>query len=245
MKPLAHTSLFSLSVGAPWEIRRLVHPAENRIIDVYTKSGDIGAYSGIIALIPEYAVGFDILAGGSYAHQDVDVLAGIIGDVFIPQLENAAREEASGRFGGTYNLEETNSTVVLTVQDNNPGFFVETWTNNGQDIIVLLDTIRDVRLYPTDVFSDTSYAFRAVPELPVVDNGPFSWDCASWANVDVYRYGAIGLDEFVFQLGEDGNAVSVQPRAMRTTLPRLSERAGQCQAGLPLCFRNFIQESTS
>ena len=63
MKPHTHTSQFSLSVGAPWEIRRVVLPSENRIIDVYTKTGDIFAYSSIIALIPEYNVGFSILAG--------------------------------------------------------------------------------------------------------------------------------------------------------------------------------------
>ena len=63
MKSHTHTSQLRLSVGVPWEIRRVVLPSENRIIDVYTKTGDIFAYSSIIALIPEYNVGFSILAG--------------------------------------------------------------------------------------------------------------------------------------------------------------------------------------
>lgn len=40
MKPTAHTAVWQQSVGRPWEIARW--PVEGRIVDVYTKFGDIG-----------------------------------------------------------------------------------------------------------------------------------------------------------------------------------------------------------
>ena len=42
MKPISHTSSLGYSVGAPWEILRSnTLTKDRRVIDVYTKSGDL------------------------------------------------------------------------------------------------------------------------------------------------------------------------------------------------------------
>lgn len=67
MKPVTHTSSFSYSIGAPWEIIRYVHPSTGKVTDFYTKLGDSGYYGAITALIPDYNAGFSLLAACSNA----------------------------------------------------------------------------------------------------------------------------------------------------------------------------------
>ena len=62
MKPVSHTADIAISVGAPWEIHRVVVPSTKRVVDLYTKSGGIGAYTSKLILIPDFDVGFSILA---------------------------------------------------------------------------------------------------------------------------------------------------------------------------------------
>ena len=55
MKPVTHTSSLTSSVGAPWEIFRMKIP--RGVVDLYTKGGDIGVYSSLLVLVPDYDVG--------------------------------------------------------------------------------------------------------------------------------------------------------------------------------------------
>ncbi|KAJ7588077.1 beta-lactamase/transpeptidase-like protein [Mycena floridula] len=228
MKPHSHTSSFSMSLGAPWEIRRLVLPDENRIIDIYTKSGDLGSYSTLIGLLPDYEVGFSILAAGTAPHLDATTLAGLIGDAFLPSLETAAREEADVNFAGLYTSSIVNSTIVLNTESGKPGFGISRWISNGTDMAQTLATFlhgqTSPRLYPTNLLSKSSYYFRALFEQPpaVIDNGPFSFDCtsSSFFMLDSVHYGTIALDDFVFDLDGDGKATSLEARALRLALER-------------------------
>jgi hypothetical protein len=45
----------------------------------------------------------------------------------------------------------------------------------------------------------------------------------AWGQVDqnTYSYGKIGIDDFVFELVEDGDAVSIEPRVLGLKLMRI------------------------
>ncbi|KAJ7806909.1 putative beta-lactamase, partial [Mycena leptocephala] len=226
LKPHSHTASLTYSVGAPWEIQRLILPLENRVVDVYTKNGDLGSYFAFFALIPEYGVGFAALGASADggAPLDVTVVSSLIGDNFVPVLEDAARAEAEARFAGTFAAAGLNSSITLNTEAGRPGLGVSRWISNGTDMLVTLETSPfTVRLYPTTLFSDSRYAFRAVYEETFDNTGPapaFQDRCVTWGGVDTPTYGTVAFDDFVFELGEDGVAVSVEPRFLRVGLQR-------------------------
>jgi hypothetical protein len=45
----------------------------SKIIDTYTKAGDVGAYSTLFAMVPDYGLGFSILAAGAGSNAGVAV----------------------------------------------------------------------------------------------------------------------------------------------------------------------------
>ena len=84
MKPTTHTSSLTGSVGRPWKIYRLVLPQPNNCVtDIYTKSGSLGLYTSILALLPDYGVGFVTLAAGQGSHAALERL---IADIVLPEL---------------------------------------------------------------------------------------------------------------------------------------------------------------
>ncbi|GLI78653.1 hypothetical protein PoHVEF18_006973 [Penicillium ochrochloron] len=227
MKPATHTSSLDYSVGAPWEI---VSFGDERPIDIYSKAGDIGSYSSIIALSPDHNVGFTVLAAGADGHAKVALVADLISVILIPALEQSAKEQASAKFTGDYAVTDgVNSSIALTTDDW-PGLLVTSWVNNGTDMIQSLMTMGHVtdpdsfsiRLYPTGLESPGQMSFRALmpPTLSTAGNGPFTSSCISWVVVDGQVYGNVGIDEFVFNLGETGVVKSITPRVLRTTLPK-------------------------
>ncbi|KAH8646036.1 beta-lactamase/transpeptidase-like protein [Tricladium varicosporioides] len=132
MKPMTHTSALLSAVGAPWEIQRVQLPS-SRIVDVYTKNGVIGAYASYMILIPDYDVGFTILAAG--VGTNADVLAGFIADSFLPALEEASRTQAAKTYAGTY--KSGASTFTLTTDATVPGISLSNWINNGTAVVPL------------------------------------------------------------------------------------------------------------
>jgi hypothetical protein len=85
-----------------------------------------------------------------------------------------------------------------------------------------------VRLYPTGLTADgggrTRSVWRAVYENVSMNQqeGVFTSSCAfTWVQVDTSVYVSVGFDEFVFMLGDDGQAVSVEPRVTRAVLRRV------------------------
>ena len=69
MKPVTFTSRWTSAVGAPWEIYRIALPIDkltdaSRIVDSYTKGGDVGQYSTMFALVPDYEIGWSVMAAG-------------------------------------------------------------------------------------------------------------------------------------------------------------------------------------
>ncbi len=228
LKPISLTSNVNTSVGAPWGIYRA--PGD-RVSYLYTKNGQLGLYSSQMVLMPDYNVGFTVLAAGASGPQQVPQLSNIVTDVFYPALEAAAKEEADAIYAGTFqDPHGVNSSIIISTDDQ-PGLGVQEWIFNGTEALSIIkaaafqlapDSLEfSIRLYPTGLKTTKAgrvarTAWRAAFELPSSGYvGPFSSTCASWASIDRFTYGDVGLDEFVFNLGADGKAISIEPRVLR------------------------------
>ncbi|EED16113.1 beta-lactamase, putative [Talaromyces stipitatus ATCC 10500] len=235
LKPITHTASPSYSVGAPWEIYSFEN-VDGRTVDLYTKSGDLGAYSSMTALLPDYNIGFTILAAGPGTTELVAALTDAVAQSLIPALELAAREKARQIYTGVYSGQGTdkkNSSLVISM-DNGPGLKVTQWVSDSQDMLQVAEALTgsdslEVRLYPTALQqkrdgSCLMQSFRAVFGSPTTSNkfiGPVTGSSISWEFVDSYKYGNVGVDEFLFELDTGtGKVVSVSPRALRQTLQK-------------------------
>lgn len=231
MKPVTHTGDLQLSVGMPWEIIRA--NVDGRVVDLYTKSGDVGVYASLLVVIPDYNAGFATLAAGGDDIQVSAVTADLIIDAFLPALEQAARDQATTQLAGSYRSSELNSSIELSVDAGKPGLGIKSLISNGTDVVAaltdflqLVDT--DIRLYSTDLSADTNStttvaSYRAVfPEVASTGTGIFSqaWNKGTWFNLDSTMYYEIGIDEFLFTFDSDGKATSISPRSWRIELYR-------------------------
>jgi hypothetical protein len=230
MKPLSHTSNLNFSVGAPWEILRLQLSEPPRIVDLYTKDGDIGNYHSVVVLVPDWDIGFTILEGGGDGTVR-STIADLIAEIYLPAVETAARTESAQNFVGTYSDSALNSSITITSNLSLPGLGVSTWTSEGKDVFFDLNANipLSIRLYPTGLKKSelngmTVLGYRAVFENGEANytapTGLFDDGCATWFNVDSMSYGSVGFDDFVFTIGANGQAQSVSPRFLRATLPR-------------------------
>ncbi|PLB39806.1 serine hydrolase domain-containing protein, partial [Aspergillus candidus] len=224
LKPVSHTSSLNMAVGAPWEIASY---EEDRVVDIYTKSGDVGSYSSMLVLSPDHDVGFVVLAAGDSAPQATRILTDLVNEALIPGLDQAAKKEAQ-RFTGDYTLEDGKSHMRVTTDDG-PGLLVTKWISNSKDLFstvimpalgVKKPSLIEVRLYPTGLKSPRQISFRAIPRSRVETPGfgPFSNSCTSWLSMDAQRYGNVGMDDVVFEMNEKGEVVGISPRASRVTL---------------------------
>ncbi|PPJ56802.1 hypothetical protein CBER1_05947 [Cercospora berteroae] len=151
MKPVTHSASLSYSIGAPWEIVRYLSPSSGKVIDIYTKLGDSGSYSAMLAFIPEYNAGFSYLSGyfvapGTDGRLRDKTAFGIINtlvETLMPALEAQAAREAEANFIGTYSAGDSmNSTLVIAqrtetnvTSGEGAGLYIEHWTSNGVDAL--------------------------------------------------------------------------------------------------------------
>ncbi|KAK5996694.1 Beta-lactamase-like protein sdnR [Cladobotryum mycophilum] len=237
MKPNSLTSSTSLAVGAPWEIvRTRTDIRAGTLVDLYTKSGSIGAYESLIILVPDYQVTFAIIAGGPDASLAETIAGETAVQALLPALERASRAEACQKFCGEYRpslSSSLNSSLVLAVDDR-PGLLVKQWISRGSDLVLLAQAyanatrgghIQSVRLYPAGIKAQNQAAYRAVFQTVPYDSDPsthFVFDPAAeiWATPDNLVYGAIAVDDFVFRLDDQGAATAVEPRVLREVLER-------------------------
>ncbi|KAE8151562.1 beta-lactamase/transpeptidase-like protein [Aspergillus avenaceus] len=239
LKPLSHTASLKASVGAPWEIYRFELPNRgSHGVDVYTKSGDLGAYADIIAVVPEWDIGFTITAADlpTDPHQNVWRLADLIMDRLFPAFDTVAQQEAEATYAGTYRVSGANSTqesyLTLSTEDTKPGLQVTEWMSNGVNFLKTLETLSGfedvaVRLYPTGIeergpANSTKLYFRNVFDYSasVQSKGLISSSCMSWMNVEAFRIGNVGVDEWVFTVPVDGKAKIAEPRLLRAEFHR-------------------------
>ncbi|KAF2433280.1 beta-lactamase/transpeptidase-like protein, partial [Tothia fuscella] len=234
MKPHTHTSTVWASVGAPWEILRMEVPLSNttnqtRVLDLYTKSGDLSTYSSMLILDVDHNVGFSVMAAGSSPSTMVRIISDIIAEAFIPAFEEAARENAAKEYVGTY-ATGSGSNITLALDDR-PGLGIKSWFSNGTSVLASISALKRIdskqtlslRLYPTKLSTATEIGFRATiesfPKAP--KRGIINSNCQSWLMLEVgLLYGGVVLDDIVIQVDVSGRGVGVQPRAFRETLRR-------------------------
>lgn len=230
MKPATHTASLQVSVGHPWEIMSFTEP---RLVDLYTKAGNIGMYNSIMALSPDHNSGFVILTAGNGSFSLPLNLGQQVADIMLPAFEQMAKNQAGRRFAGTYALEDgaSNSSITL-VTDDEPGLKITEWISNsvnmGQAFAAkagLQDTpsLLSMRLQPTSLKSPGRVSFSAVIQglSEQTASGPMLSACLTWLELDSYIYGNVGMPEFEFNLNELGDVVSLTPRALRITLPKV------------------------
>lgn len=253
LKPVAHTADLHMSVGTPWEIYRMQLPlspttSAARIVDLYTKNGDLGAYSAVLALSPDHGMGWAIMLASrtpqtSTRNHEMAALADTIADALVPAFEAAAREQAEVDFAGTYVLIDgaTNVTTTMTIalDGGRPGMGVTSWTrSDGLDLLknfalvsgVPLTYTPSLRLYPMGLEGGGQVAFRGVYETlsntttgsaSIGGKGLFTTGCVTWGGVGSPIYGNVGFDDFMFDVdAESGMATAVTPRVARAALSR-------------------------
>ncbi|KAM0077565.1 hypothetical protein ACKRZS_009901 [Fusarium odoratissimum] len=232
MKPLSFTADPQVAVGAPWEIAR-VTSTTNRASWMYTKGGQLGMYSSLMALLPDWGVGLTVLAAGTGASGVVGMIPGTMVSKLVPALEQAAKRQARQSYSGRYGDERNGMTVA--VQDSLPGLGVTSWFFDGRD---MFDSIRlmvsgsstgsgnvSMRLYPTGLQTQTDgkarlESWRAVYEIIDAASPPSPY-CASWFGVDSVTYGGVSIDEFVIDLSADGTSQGITISAFDTRLERV------------------------
>ncbi|KAI9150104.1 Beta-lactamase-like protein [Paramyrothecium foliicola] len=140
MKPHSHTSTYGYSVGGPWEILRSDQiTTDGRLIDVYTKSGDLGLYHALMGIVPDYDIVVSVMTAGQEvtfdAHARTKMFSAIISHL-LPAIEKAGKDEVASPTGysGTYVDESTNSTIVLEVDDG-PGLSISEFRVRGFDVL--------------------------------------------------------------------------------------------------------------
>jgi hypothetical protein len=105
---------------------------------LYTKSGDIGISAATLALLPDYDVGFTVLAAGHYSTANVQIISDMLAAIFVPTLEATARQEAEWVYGSTYSSPGATKSNLTIVTNMNPGVSI---TENSIEALPLIGTL--------------------------------------------------------------------------------------------------------
>lgn len=231
MKPASTTSSLGYLVGRPWEILRSDNlTADGRLIDVYTKSGDLGIYHTLTGLIPEYDLVISVMSAGVEVSASPYTTATIFGNVLqalLPALEAAGRADAEETYATEFADDDSDSSIVFTLDDG-PGLLITNWTVRGVDVLHniprfnfdALESGKDfsklpitARVYPTNIDdAGKERAWRAVFDTTTAEQDDQAdsvlffkeGSCQTWFQQDRKVYNYLSLDEFVFVEGEDG-----------------------------------------
>lgn len=238
LKPLSHTASLKYSVGAPWEIIRSTSlTSDNRVIDLYTKSGGVGLYTSVMILVPDFDIALTVLVAGDANAQRI--LGDKVIDQFLPLVDGVAKTQTQALYGGKYSSPQASnssqSSVTLKI-DAGPGLSVAQWLSGGKDILAEFSSIfgkrgetMDMRLYPTGLTTTAERSFRAVMQISPASGtsaageaGVLSDPCETWFGIDGSTYGLIAADDFIFQVAKGGKVTALEPRILRETLMKVS-----------------------
>lgn len=249
LKPHSFLSDGISAVGAPWEIYQAL--GTNKTTWMYTKSGDLGAYSTYLVLLPDYDAGFTILTAGAKSTSISRILADIAATTFVPAMESAVKEEADSQYSGEYTASvpnaagnRTDTFEVVLKTDDIPGLLITNYTVNGVDMRAAFAALSkitadqlQIRLYPSGLASvgENSTAlqgFRSIRYTPsstkAAPNGAVfsSQRCQEWFNIGGYMsrnaYGVNGgLDEFAFSIDAQGIVQNLVVKTWNRTLPKV------------------------
>lgn len=229
-------------LGAPWEIMRSNNVAsDERLVEFYTKGGDLGTYHALVAMIPDYDIVISVLTDGPETSGGiVQLLFSQVVTTMLPAIEAAGKAQAKASFAGKYVNKKTNSTLILEVDDEGPGLNIAKWTVRGTDVnshwLNYLSAIStslpeiqvSARLYPTDLTAGKKVAWRAAydlgsPEEIEQANSQLFWkdaSCLSWGMGDRAVHEFKALDEMVFTV-EEGRSTGVELVGFQTILKRV------------------------
>ncbi|KAF3051017.1 hypothetical protein E8E11_005767 [Didymella keratinophila] len=222
LKPTSFTSSLIGAVGRPWEIYRAVLDAKNnRVIDIYTKAGNLPGYASMLALIPDFDVGFTIMLAGEQGTGEM-MVAGVITDELLPALEEAARAQADYAFAGVYTASNAvNSTIKLTTSPGVPGLSIEEWISNGTDLRrSLYGSNEFLQMFPSIVSDDGKEVSWRSTAISIPDTGSPFEACPSWLGIDRPTYGVYSLDHFISHIGDDGKAWAIEPQLLKIVLEK-------------------------
>lgn len=235
LKPVSHTSNPANSLGAPWVIYSNGDYPRTLIVDVYTvlsnEGSDEGLYSSYLGLVPDYGVGYAILAADTKLPADLNAHADYI-QVVLEAVLKTAVVQAAKNYAGAYKAAGPLKSSIVVNYDKLPGLYVQELISNGTDFRETLAQLKGVkkatdlsiRLYPTQVLeksgAGSKQAFRAVfqDKTELADNDTPT--CVSWLDLDKFQYNGRGLDEFIFTLDKAGKALGVEIPALEATLKR-------------------------
>ncbi|KAI0378988.1 beta-lactamase/transpeptidase-like protein [Hypomontagnella monticulosa] len=244
LKPVTFSSDPRSGVGMPWGVRQLPLSKDMpyQFATTFNKAGALGKYSTLFAVIPDFNIGFSILAAGEFPASLTMDIADSLSNTYLPTIVNTARIQANYTYGGTYNSPDPaiNSSLSIVVDTVTPGLSLSSWISNGTNLMwysVALsqnvtkdywDKIQpSVRLYPTGLWDATPdggkrVAFKAVFEDLSLPNAtkPFTTDCSTWVTVAGIMYGSKPLDQFIFNINAAGNVTSVENGALRNRLDK-------------------------
>ncbi|EHK19384.1 uncharacterized protein TRIVIDRAFT_46594 [Trichoderma virens Gv29-8] len=190
MKPRSHTSSWGYSVGAPWEILRSDQiTADGRIVDLYTKSGDLGLYHALLGLVPDYDISVVLFAAGAEVSPDTtaEIFSAVI-EGLLPAIDEAGRSEVATipeALIGTYIDKTTNSSLILSINSEDAikieKFVVRSFDVLHHSSLYSLDALSmddgslpedsyvDARLYPTNLVGQTKDVFKQMSWRAVYD----------------------------------------------------------------------------
>jgi hypothetical protein len=239
LRPFTHTSDPRQSVGMPFEIYRQEVPVSRdsqatRLVDIYTKGGDVGLYSTMIVLVPDYDIGFTILTAGAGTTALLRVyLTELMRNHLLPAMEELAAAEAQQIYAGTYVDKATNSSITIGLDADQIGMGVEAWTSRGVDMrqdgqgiksLYAFDTEGPVNLRLQSMgLSDAPsrrVSFRMIPKDDSLPEHSM-WSCFSWAGVSALAYGGLSIDQVVFEVDDAGRGATIELPAFRTVMTRV------------------------
>lgn len=180
-------------------------------------------------MVQAYNIGLTILTAedfGSGATSSVrDELPVTVLDAVLPVVDDIAKAQAGVNFAGTYFSSQVNSS--LTIEADSSGLMVTAWVNNGIDLFESLFTLIPnihYRIIPNGLYSGDEVGFTSFYQsaTPAAANENWFLACERWVGVDEVTFDNIPFGQMVFQVDGTGRAVSVETRALRTTLQRKS-----------------------
>ncbi|OTB02205.1 hypothetical protein M426DRAFT_13785 [Hypoxylon sp. CI-4A] len=248
LKPVTFSSDPKSGVGMPWGVRQLPltkgTDSPYQFATSFNKVGTLGKYTAMLAIIPDFDIGFSILVAGEAPSGLGTSLADALSNTYLPTMINTARSQANEMYGGTYSSSDSalNSSLSIVVDSATPGLSLSSWISNGTNLMFYSvamahnitksywEKVRpSVHLYPTGLWDATSdggkrVAFKAVFEDLSLSNAskPFTTDCATWISVAGIMYGSKPLDQFIFNIDAAGNVTSVENAALRNRLEKVA-----------------------
>lgn len=229
----SHLESLDQSVGRGWEIYR--QKVGGHTVDLFTKAGYWGDYTSVLFLIPSYNFGFSLLTASVNETGKVkDKLSNVLTNMFLPVLEECAKNQARRNFAGHYTSSTSNTTVRIEV-DEWPALKVTEYIVNDIDFMATVfgqfDASNgvDMRLVPNHLYKGKNVGFTGVYQAlaPPTPTAQFYGKCPSWLDVDDFTYASVPLGHMVFEVDDDGRAERLELKAVRERLDRTRENASK------------------